>query len=379
MDRIRSITQQMEEDEYARWQASRDAVFHRAQITRVLTVIGALILTVLVAGAFFSLSNSAAQRESLISALHDARHSAEEAGDLLRTTLYSIGDAVISTDAQGKIVMMNAIAEQLTGYAEKEAAGRKIESVFHIVNEQTRADVDNPVRRVLREGKVVGLANHTILISKSGVEFPLDDSGGPIRGRDGTVQGVVLVFRDITARKLADQELARSEQRFRMMADAAPVMIWIAGPDASLEYVNVPWVDFTGRPPESETGSGWIEGIIRDRERCRAQYTGAFASRSPFSMEFRLRTREGEYRSVLCHGVPLFGADGRFLGSIGSALDIEDRKRTEEKIRQAAKLESLGILAGGVAHDFNNLLVGVLGNASLLDDHSARIARSRES
>ncbi len=293
--------------EGAGWGAGRRRAtrcFTGAKITRVLTVIGALILTVLVAGAFFSLSNSAAQRESLISALHDARHSAEEAGDLLRTTLYSIGDAVISTDAQGKIVMMNAIAEQLTGYAEKEAAGRNIESVFHIVNEQTRADVDNPVRRVLREGKVVGLANHTILISKSGVEFPLDDSGGPIRGRDKTVQGVVLVFRDITARKLADEELARSEQRFRMMADAAPVMIWIAGPDASLEYVNVPWVDFTGRPPESEPAALDQGGDPDDRERCRAQYTGAFASRSPFSMEFRLRTREGEYRSVLCHGVP---------------------------------------------------------------------------
>jgi len=129
-----------------------------------------------------------------------------------RVTLASIGDAVIATDASGNITFMNPVAEALTGWTKADAMGKPLETVFHIVNEFTRAPVENPVTKVLRKGTIVGLANHTILIAKDGTELPIDDSGAPIRAvANGTLYGVVLVFRDVTEKhnaELAAQRLA---------------------------------------------------------------------------------------------------------------------------------------------------------------------------
>ncbi len=121
------------------------------------------------------------------------------------TTLSSIGDAVIATDTAGKVTFMNRIAESLTGWAFQESAGRQVTDVFNIINEETRGAVDSPASRVIREGLIVGLANHTILVKKDGTEVPIDDSGAPIRYEGGEIRGVVLVFRDITERRKADQ------------------------------------------------------------------------------------------------------------------------------------------------------------------------------
>lgn len=117
-------------------------------------------------------------------------------------TLNAIGDAVISTDARGRVEFINPVAESLTGWTSEEARGRPLRDVFHIVNEETRDPVEDPVVRVLREGVVVGLANHTLLIAKDGRETPIADSGAPIRDRSGTITGVVLVFRDQTEERL---------------------------------------------------------------------------------------------------------------------------------------------------------------------------------
>jgi PAS domain S-box-containing protein len=123
------------------------------------------------------------------------------------TTLASIGDAVISTDTEGRITFMNAEAEALTGWALAEASAKPVREVFNIINEHTRREADNPVTRVLREGMIIGLANHTILVRKDGTEVPIDDSGAPIRDGGGKTMGVVLVFRDITERKQAEKEI----------------------------------------------------------------------------------------------------------------------------------------------------------------------------
>src|ERR671933_2596814 len=120
-----------------------------------------------------------------------------ESREWFRTTLASIGDAVLATDSQGRVTFLNPVAASLTGWPEAEAFGHDITEVFRIVNEYTRAVVENPVTRVLREGTVVGLANHTLLMARDGVERPIDDSGAPIRDATGTIQGTVLVFRDI--------------------------------------------------------------------------------------------------------------------------------------------------------------------------------------
>ena len=126
----------------------------------------------------------------------------------LETTLRSIGDAVIATDVKGAVTFLNPVAERLTGWTQEEALGRPVRDVFRIVNEETRAPVESPVERVLREGAVVGLANHTVLVAKDGRETPIDDSGAPIRDASGTMMGVVLVFRDVSAKKLDDRRRA---------------------------------------------------------------------------------------------------------------------------------------------------------------------------
>ncbi len=123
----------------------------------------------------------------------------------LRVTLSSIGDAVITTDTKGCVTFLNPVAQSLTGWTQEGAVGVSLESVFKIVNEETRRTVENPATRALREGVVVGLANHTLLIAKDGAERPIDDSAAPIRNASGEVAGVVLVFRDISERRRSEQ------------------------------------------------------------------------------------------------------------------------------------------------------------------------------
>ncbi len=131
---------------------------------------------------------------------------------LFRTTLYSIGDAVLTTDKQGKIQQMNPVAEQLTGWKEAEASGKPLKKVFKIINEESRKTVENPVERVLREGIIVGLANHTLLISKDGAEIPIADSGAPIWDDTGNITGVVLVFRDQTKEREAQRAIREAKE-----------------------------------------------------------------------------------------------------------------------------------------------------------------------
>jgi PAS domain S-box-containing protein len=130
----------------------------------------------------------------------------------LRTTLKSIGDAVIACDADGRVVFMNLVGERLTGWLSVEAKGKALHEVFRIVNETSRAVVESPVEKVRRLGIVVGLANHTILIRRDGKEFNIDDSGAPIVNERGEVVGIVLIFRDITERHQAEAALVRAER-----------------------------------------------------------------------------------------------------------------------------------------------------------------------
>ena len=147
-----------------------------------------------------------------------ARRRAEEAlrkqSDWLRVTLSSIGDAVITTDVEGRVTFMNRVAEFLTGWGETEALGRSLTDIFQIINEESRQPVENPALRALSAVTIVGLANHTILIAKDGTEWPIDDTAAPIRSQEGEVLGVVLVFRDISERKRMELE------RDRLLASA---------------------------------------------------------------------------------------------------------------------------------------------------------------
>jgi PAS domain S-box-containing protein len=153
--------------------------------------------------------------------MHTARRRAEADREALRVTLLSIGDAVIATDLEARVNFMNSVAETLTGWTAREAEGKSLDEVFQIVNEASRKPVENPAARALREGVIVGLANHTVLIAKDGAERPIDDSAAPIRGEQGSLAGTVLVFRDITERKEAERSLRESEARKTAIFEAA--------------------------------------------------------------------------------------------------------------------------------------------------------------
>ena len=154
------------------------------------------------------------------------------------TTLASIGDAVIASDAAGSITFMNAVAEKLTGWMFMDAVTKPVPEVFNIINEQTRIEVENPVTKVLREGMIVGLANHAILVKKDGTEVPIDHSGAPIRDADGKTMGVVLVFRDITERKRAEEAVNRSQKILAELIERSPFGTYIIDSQFRIAMMN---------------------------------------------------------------------------------------------------------------------------------------------
>ena len=213
MDTMRAVVSRMETREdalLARRIAQATSEYRRALVASSLTA--ALSLFAL-AGLFFGSVR-----------LADERRRAARLAERLRVTLTSIGDGVIVTDDRGSVTELNPVAEALTGWTTTDAMGRNIAEVFTIVHAQTRQPAEVPIARVLRDGLIAGLANHTVLISKDGREIPVDDSAAPIRTSDGEVTGVVMVFRDVTERYRAEQDraaLADAERHARLRAETA--------------------------------------------------------------------------------------------------------------------------------------------------------------
>jgi PAS domain S-box-containing protein len=161
-----------------------------------------------------------------------------EQREWLRVTLASVGDAVITTDTQGRVTYLNGVAQCLTGWELDEAVGKPLERVFHIINEQTRQPVENPALRALREGVIVGLANHTLLVAKDGTERPIDDSAAPIRNGHGTVAGIVLIFRDITERREAERLIENARQFAEGVVETVRQPLVVLTPDLRVKKAN---------------------------------------------------------------------------------------------------------------------------------------------
>ena len=152
-----------------------------------------------------------------------------------------------------------------------------------------------------------------------------------------------------TRRVRVERALRESEERFRLMADTAPVLMWRAGTDKLCDFFNRPWLEFTGRTMEQELGTGWSAGVWPDdRRQCLRTYMSAFDARQPFRMEYRLRRADGAYRWLLATGVPRLAPDGSFAGYIGSAFDITDRKESEDALRESQRRYTLATAAGAV-------------------------------
>ena len=156
--------------------------------------------------------NSSADRWYLTNKLNKTRRELEHEKELITVTFNSIGDGVIATDVDGKVTMLNKVSEELTGWSEREARGKPLTEVFHIINEQTRVICENPVDKVLETGRIIGLANHTALISREGIEKSIADSAAPIRNRNSEIVGTVLVFRDVTLENRVNAELAKNKK-----------------------------------------------------------------------------------------------------------------------------------------------------------------------
>lgn len=275
---------------------------------------------------------------TLAFAQQELRHSEER----LAITLHSIGDALIATDTQGRITMMNPVAESMTGWPLPEAKGRRIQDVFVIRSAITGAPVPMPVDKVLSEGVVVGLANHTILLSRTGKVFHIADSAAPIRDDQGEIQGVVLVFHDMTEEYRLREALAENEQRFRTLTNSGQALIWTSGLDGGRDYFNDPWLRFTGRTLEQELGEGWTASVHPDDLALMLEaYRKSFDQQKPFTYEYRLRHHSGEFRWILVQAGPRYDTRGQFIGFVGQCLDITSGKVSEAELERLAYHDAL--------------------------------------
>ena len=295
-----------------------------------------------------------------------ARRRAEEAlrkqSEWLRVTLSSIGDGVISTDIDGLVSFMNGVAEFMTGWTLNEAAGQALDNIFHIVNESTREEVENPAARVLREGSIVGLGNHTILIAKDGTERPIDDSAAPIRDDTGRISGCVLVFRDVAERRRAEHDLSRSERELAEFFENANVGLHWVGPDGIILRANQAELDLLGYGREEYVGRHIAE-FHADRPVIDALLTRLTAGESLHEYPVRLRCKDRTIRYVLLNSSGFFD-NGKFIHSRCFTHDITERHRAEEILAEAnrRKDEFLATLS----HELRNPLAPIRNAVQIL-------------
>jgi PAS domain S-box-containing protein len=240
-------------------------------------------------------------------------------------------DAIIAVDSEQRVVLFNAAAEKILGCRAEEAIGTSLE---RFIPHRFRAGHKEQIHRfgeTATSNGAMGALGASWGLRASGEEFPIEASSSQV-GTAGKKLFTVII-RDVTERRHAEQAIRESEERFRLVANTAPVLIWMAGPDKLCNYVNQPWLEFTGRPVEIELGNGWANGVHpEDLNLCMETYKNAFDRRESFKMQYRLRRNDGEYRWIFDFGVPRFNPDGSFAGYIGSCLDMTERKMAEEAL-----------------------------------------------
>jgi len=243
-------------------------------------------------------------------------------------------------------------------------------SFVELVHPDDRAKVHAAFETSLEKG-APSTAEYRILMADGRVKV-LEEHWKVFHDGQGRPVRLMGTCQDITESKRTEAELRESEARFRLVADSAPVMIWMSGTDKLCTYFNKPWLDFTARSIDQEVGNGWAHGVHpEDLRSCMGTYTQAFDRRKPFRMEYRLRRHDGEYRWVSDIGVPRCDPDGSFAGYIGSCIDVSEQRRAEERMRQAqqdlarvARIATMGELTASIAHEINQPLAAVATNAS---------------
>lgn len=239
-------------------------------------------------------------------------------------------DAIISKDLDACITSWNAGAERMFGYKEAEVIGQPITI---LIPPELRSEEVDIIRRLTAGDRIEHY--ETKRVTKTGKLIDVSLTIGPIKDSTGEVVGFTKIAHDITNRKRAEHAIKESEARFRLVADTAPVLIWMSGTDKLCSYFNKPWLDFTGRSLEQELGDGWAEAVHSyDLKRCLDTYIQSFDKREKFKMEYRLRRHDGEYRWILDIGVPRLNQDRSFAGYIGIAVDVTEQKMAEDGLRE---------------------------------------------
>jgi PAS domain S-box-containing protein len=306
----------------------------------------------------------------------------QQSKEEIRTTLYSIGDAVISTDHKGRVRQMNPVAEQLTGWLEAEARDNPLSSVFHIIDETTRNVLPDPAQRVLYASRQQELEKHTLLISRDGTEHPVADSAAPIRDAKGKITGVVLVFRDQTQERETRKLLDRQNSQLTALLQNLPIGVFMfEAPSGDLLVANEAAQQILGRKYLADiTAAQLVKSYQAYKMPERIPYP---PEAMPIALGMQGKKAHVDDMLVVrpdhteCHlevfGSPVFNEQGEqwallicFLDITGRMLAEAEHKELKEQFRQSQKIEAIGRLAGGVAHDFNNMLQVILGRTELL-------------
>jgi PAS domain S-box-containing protein len=252
--------------------------------------------------------------------------------------LVRYGDRLRMAMESGKSVGWESdyASERRTWFGDLRTIGISSE-IYHPKAEELYDYVHPDDRQRVSQAIEVAKQNHTLfseefrIVSKDQSTHWFVSRGKFLYGKNGEAKRMIGLATDITEVKEIQKQLGESEERFRLVANTAPVMIWMSNPDKLRSYFNQPWLDFTGRPVEAELGNGWAEEGVHpeDLDRCLRIYTEAFDRRESFKMEYRLRRHDAEYRWVFDLGVPRFNSDGSFAGYIGSCIDVTERKLAE--------------------------------------------------
>jgi two-component system cell cycle sensor histidine kinase/response regulator CckA len=260
-----------------------------------------------------------------------AREELEESNQFREEIISGASEGIVVYDRSLRRIVWNQYMEDLTGVpADRALGGRAFDMAPDV-----RVTGEGLLKRALA-GETVSSGDILIAIPETGRSGWVVGTFGPHRNAAGEVVGVIGIIRNVTERRRNEQALRESEERFRLIADAAPVMIWMDDADGNSTYFNKPWLDFTGRTLEQEFGRGSRDGIHPDDlvQRFVAVYDSAFTARRRFQTEYRLRRADGEYRWVLETATPRFTASGDFEGFVGTAIDITERRRAEQTLRK---------------------------------------------
>ena len=274
-------------------------------------------------------------------AYHRNLQAAQQRATELHVTLRSIGDAVVATDAAGGIVFLNPIAEQLTGWENAEAQGRLVGEVFRIHHETTGEPVEDPVARVLRERTIISLANHSVLRARDGRETPIEDSAAPILDDDGTLQGVILVFHDVSEKREAQRSLHEAEWRARTALDVGGASSWSIDFGKNRVSGDVMLARVLGIPAEQLADGVSAEtffGAIQEEDRPEikgALQTAGQAPEVPFAAKFRMQTSDGRLRWIQARGRVESRGDGTPERLFGFLLDVTAAHETESALRES--------------------------------------------